>query len=257
MTLMHYFRLVDVQAKMALKSDSSRLILGYVWWVLEPVLYVAVFYFVFDVLLESRRSDFLIFLACGKLPFIWFNRSVNQAANSIVGSAGLIGRLDLPKTLFPMVIVQLNVYKQVVVFLFLIVLLLLWGYRPAGAWLWFAPVVLVQYLMIVACSLAASVLVCFVRDFRMLIGLFTMFLMFTSGIFWDVRDLGDPQLTELVLLLNPLAYVLDAYRQILMFGIAPDLSLLALHASAFGAVIYLLVVYMRSANQKLALKALS
>ena len=62
MKLVQYFRLVDTQARMALKADSAQYYLGYIWWILEPLLFVAIFYLVFEVFLESHRSDFLIFL---------------------------------------------------------------------------------------------------------------------------------------------------------------------------------------------------
>ncbi|EED30587.1 hypothetical protein NOR53_501 [gamma proteobacterium NOR5-3] len=78
--------LVDEMARMSLKADASRFYLGYLWWVLEPLLYVAVFYVVFEVLLGTRRPDFLVFLMCGKLTFIWFSKSVVHASRSIVAS---------------------------------------------------------------------------------------------------------------------------------------------------------------------------
>jgi lipopolysaccharide transport system permease protein len=257
MTLSQYFRLVDLQAWMALRSDASRLVLGYIWWVLEPLLYVAVFYVVFDIILESKRDDFLVFLMCGKLAFIWFTRSVNQAAGSIVANAGLIGRIDVPKSLFPMAQVQLNFYKQSLVFLLLLVVLLAAGFMPTWAWLWIIPVIAVEYLLITACSLIGAVLVCYVRDFAMVISLGTVFLMFSSGIFWDVRGLEDERMTELILMTNPVAFLLDAYRQVLMYNTRPDLLHLVVLAAICGVVIWLTILYMRRNSQQLALRALS
>jgi lipopolysaccharide transport system permease protein len=95
------------------------------------------------------------------------------------------------------------------------------------------------------------------RDFSMVISLGTAFLLFTSGIFWDVRGLGDPRMTELVLAFNPLAFILDAYRQILMVGAAPDLLHLAVIGVISGALAYAMVLVMRSSSQYLALKALT
>ena len=257
MTLAQYCKLVDAQAWMALKSDASKFLLGYVWWVLEPLLYVGVFYVVFDIILDAKRADFLVFLMCGKLAFIWFTRSVNQSAGSIVSNAGLIGRIDVPKSMFPMVVVQQNLYKQAMVFALLLLILMAWGYPPGLSWGWMLPVALVQYLLIVACSLIGAVLVCYVRDFAMIISLATVFLLFTSGIFWDVRDLSDPHMTELILAVNPLAFLLDAYRQVLMYRTSPDLAHLAALALGCAGVIYLSVMFMRRFSQQLALRALS
>jgi lipopolysaccharide transport system permease protein len=257
MPLSQYFRLVDTMARMALRADASRYFLGYIWWVLEPLLYVGVFYVVFNIILESGRADFLVFLMCGKLAFIWFSKSVNQASNSIVASKGLVGKINAPKTLFPMAMIQEGLYRQSVVFLLLFTVLYANGYPPAANWLWLGPLVVVNYLMIVACSLAGACLVCMVRDFSMVIPLGMIFLLFTSGIFWDVRGLENPEMTNLVLTVNPLAFVLDGYRQVLMYQSAPDPAHLLLIGIGFGVALAGMIVIMRRSSQYLALKALS
>lgn len=241
---------------MALKSDASRYYFGYLWWVLEPLLYVGVFYVVFNVILHSTRADFLIFLVCGKLPFVWFSKSVNQASSSIVANAGLIGKIDVTKTLFPMAVIQEGLYKQAAVFLLLFVILFFSGYMPTMGWLWLIPIMLINYIMIVACSYVGAVLVCYMRDFTILIGLGLIFLMFTSGIFWDIRAL-EPAMAERVLLFNPMALVLDSYRQVLMENAVPDLMHLAWVGVVFGGLIIIMVKLMRLLSKSLALKALT
>ena len=257
MPLSHYFRLVDTMARMALRADAAKYFLGYIWWVLEPLLFVAVFYVVFNVIMDSRRADFLVFLMCGKLAFIWFSKSVNQASISIVASMGLIAKINVPKTLFPLAVIQEGLYKQAAVFALLFAVLIANGYMPSATWLYLLPLVVVNYLMIVACAFIGACLVCMVRDFIMVISLLMIFLMFTSGIFWDPRDLGDPHKTELILAFNPLAFILDAYRQILMYDTAPDMAHLAAIGLGFGAVILAMVLLMRRGSQFLALRALT
>ena len=256
MTLKQYFALVDIQARMALKSDASRFFFGYFWWLLEPLLYVGVFYIVFNVILDSQRADFLVFLMCGKLPFVWFSKSVNQASNSIVNNAGLIGKIDIPKTLFPMALIQEGLYKQSAVFALLFAVLAFDGYTPSFHWLWLVPILIVNYLMIVACSFAGAVLVCLMRDFTMFISLGMVFLMFTSGLFWDVRAL-EPQMTEAVLLYNPMAFILDAYRQVLMVGDVPDLNHLGFVGLYSATLVWLMAKLIAYSSRYLALRALT
>lgn len=257
MNIRRFWRLTDEMARMALKADASRFYLSYLWWILEPLLYVAVFYVVFEVVLQNRHADFLVFLMCGKLAFVWFSKSVVHASRSIVASKGLIGQLDLPKTLFPMAVVQEGLYRQAAVFLLLFVFLFIRGYPPTGDWLWLLPVLFVNYLMIVAVSLLGALLVCLVFDFMMLISLGMIFLLFTSGIFWDVRDLPDPYMTQLVLTVNPVAFIVDAYRQILIEAAAPN----ALHLVSLGAmwagVIAILAKLYRRFSQGIALRAIT
>ena len=211
-------------ATLSLKADAQRYFLGYLWWMLEPLLWVGVFYLVFAVLLGSGRADFLMFLAVGKLTFIWFSKSVSQSANSLFNALGLIGKMDAPKWLFPLAVCHEGLFKQVAVFALLIMLLLFNGYTPSLSWLWLAPLAVTQYLLIMGCGMLAALLVCVRRDFQLLVQLGLVFLLFISGIFWDIHSIGNTALRENLLLVNPMASLIDLYRTVLMEGSAPALG---------------------------------
>ena len=242
---------------MALRADASRYMLGYIWWILEPLLFVAVFYVVFSIVLDSRRADFLAFLMCGKLSFIWFSKSVSKAADSIVAARGLIGNLNASKSLFPVAVIQEGLYKQAAVFVLLFAFLWASGYTPTRFWLWLAPIILVNYMMIIACALVGACLVCVLRDFSKAIPLAMTFLLFTSGIFWDVNALEDAGNTDLILALNPLAFIIDAYRQVLMYQSSPDATHLLLVGLSSAVIIAVMLYVMRSFGQYLALRVLT
>jgi lipopolysaccharide transport system permease protein len=256
MPFSQYFRLVDIMARMALRADATRFFLGYIWWVLEPLLWVAVLYLVFVKILGTRQPDFLLFLATGKLVFVWFSKSVTQASSSIVNGKGLVGKINVPKTLFPMAVIQEGLYRQSAVFVLLFAFLLAGGYHITATWWYLIPLMLVNYIIIVACAFAGACLVCVARDFIQLISLGMLFLMFTSGIFWDVRRL-TPEKADMVLNMNPLAFVLDAYRQVMMYDTAPEMVHLLTIGAGFGALLCAMVLIMRHRSQYLALKALT
>jgi lipopolysaccharide transport system permease protein len=257
MPFSQYFRLIDIMARMALRADATRFFLGYIWWVLEPLLWVGVFYMVFVVIMSTRQPDFLLFLMTGKLTFVWFSKSVTQASNSIVNSKGLVGRINVPKTLFPMAVIQESLYRQIAVFVLLFAFLLGSGYAVTAIWWYLVPLILVNYVIIVACAFVGACLVCIARDFAQLISLGIMFLLFISGIFWDVRGLDDPHKIEAVLAVNPMAFIVDCYRQIMMHNTPPDMLHLLTIGAGFGALLYAMVLIMRHSSQYLALRAIT
>jgi len=260
MSFSQYFRLIDIQARMLLKADSSKFKLGYLWWFLEPLLWVGVFYVVFNLILDSSGrggGDSLLFLICGKFAFIWFSKTVNQASNSIVANKGLVGKINVTKTIFPMAVVQESLYRQSAVYLLLLFVVIAFGGAPSLTWLWMLPVLLVYYFMIVCCSLIGAYLVCLVRDFSKFIPLAMTFLLFTSGIFWDIRNIGSPEKTELLLALNPVAFMLDAHRQILLHETPPDATHLMLIALGSVLLSFAVAGIMRKQSQYLALRVLT
>lgn len=227
-------------ASLKLKSESSKLILSYLWWIIEPLLFVGVFYLVFEKILHRGGGDFLTFLMVGKIPFLWFSKSVNSSAGALLGGKGIMGQRDYPKHIFPYSIVQEHAYRQWVTFLILFVFVILKGYNITEYWLWLPAVILTNLLLILPLSMLASLIVAHVRDFRLLIQMGTLFLMFSSGIFWDIHKIPDPEIQQLVFNFNPIAFLLDAYRQILMYQSQPDLA----HLAAIAGISLLLLVFM-------------
>ncbi len=122
---------------------------------------------------------------------------------------------------------------------------------------WLPAVLLVNYLLIIAAGLAAAYLVCLMYDLFTVVNLGVTFLLFVSGIFFDPRALGSEEATQLLFALNPLAFLLDAYRQILMQGVAPDAVHLALVGAGSAAAGALLVGLMRRSSRFLALRAIT
>ena len=107
-------------------------------------------------------------------------------------------------------------------FAVLIVMLLYKGYEPTTQWLWLAPIAMAQYVLILGCAMVAALLVCVRQDFQLLVQLGTVFLLFTSGVFWDVDSIDNAAMRENLLLMNPLAGLIDLYRQVMMEGSAPN-----------------------------------
>lgn len=255
MNPLQFISLLDLKARMALKSEASKLYLSYLWWVLEPMLWVMAFYFVFTILLAGGRD--IAFLMCGKIPFLWFSKSVTTGSNSIVANKGLINQVNIPKVFFPYESLQEALYKQWLVFLVLFALLIFYGYSASWHWLWVVPVIVVNYLLILLCTLVGAFLVSYVRDIRMLINMGVLFLLFASGIFWDVNDIADPVKREALLTWNPVAFILDAYRAVLMRGEMFDHQhMIVLSAVMLGGVVLMHLVY-RLFNQSIASKVIN
>lgn len=240
---------------MSLRADATKLSLGYLWWALEPIFFVAVFYLVFGVILQSGRADFLTFLILGKLPFQWFAGAVNHSANSIVAARPIISQIPMNKSFFPLSKVQESSYKQLAVFALLLFYLIYIDVSAGWHWLWLFPIVICQYLLISAVSMTSAALVCIARDFAKIVQLCTLALMFGSGIFWDVRDLPE-KAQNLILTWNPLAYLLDAYRQVLLYGEHFDPTGLAIWSGASIVVVYIINKLFRTFSSQLTLRVM-
>ena len=257
LTTIQYLTLIDTLARFHLRGEARQFYLGYFWWLLEPALYIAVFYIVFQLLLDSRQANYLYFLAVGKLTFIWFSKSVVQASSSIETNKGLISQVTIRKEVFPLAAVQQGFYRQLAVFSILLVLLFLSGKGQFHYWFWLLPLMFVQMILISGVSLLAALVVCWHKDFQHLIQLGVMFLLFVSGVFWDVNAVADADARRWLLLLNPLATLIDAYRQILLLGSLPKADLMSVLLCQSIFLLAMAVGAYRIFQSRIALRVLS
>ena len=110
--------------------------------------------------------------------------------------------------------------------------------------------------LIIGCGLMAALLVCAQRDFQLLISLGMVFLLFMSGIFWDIRSIEDPLLADWLMMLKPLAGLIDSYRQVLMMQQAPEMNRLAVILIEAAVLIGLALLSYRRLHYWVAKRAL-
>jgi len=221
----NFVDLVWTKARLNLKSEANRNHLRYMWWILDPLLYMAVFYVVFGLLLQRGGEGYVAYLLTGLVPFQWFSKTLNQTATSIVAGKGLMHKVRISPLFFPLVGIVQNSGKQLLVFAMLGIFLVLYGLPPTIHWLALVPIVLVQILlMVVVCCLVAMVIP-FIRDLSNLVPTGIQFLMFTSGIFYTVERI--PTQWQTLFFSNPVANLLYQYRQVLVENQWPEWSMLS------------------------------
>ena len=226
----HFFHLLLVKVGMNLRSEAATSHLNYVWWLLEPALYVAVFYVVFGTFLHQGNPNFVAFLMCGNIPFLWYSRSVTNSSNSLIAGRGLISQVSIPKAFFPLAVMLQDCVKQAFVFVFLLVFLAFYGIDVKGSWLYLPVIALTQAMFIVASGLVAATIVPLIPDFRYIITTGMMLLMFGSGVFYSYEQVVRPQ-DQAMFLSNPMAALIKSYRQVLLGGAPPDFDRLLLIAA--------------------------
>jgi len=222
----HYVELVWYKACADLRAEAARFYLGVLWWVLEPVLYMAVFYLVFSVVLERGGEGFVSFLLCGMMIWRWFGSSVMRCANAIPANARLMLQVYLPKYLFPAIVLVTNTLRFLIVFTLFLIYLVLVEQTLSTTWLALPVLMVIQFLLIAACASLLAAVVPFMPDLRILVENGLTLMLFMSGIFYDVSEF--PADVRAYFYLNPMVTVIESYRAVLLEGAWPDWSALAI-----------------------------
>ncbi len=238
--LLRLLELIWTKAIFNLRSEVHRNYLSYGWWVLEPLLHMVVYYVVFALLLQRGGENYPVFLLTGLVPWMWFSKTVSGSSSSILGGQNLMLQVGLPSIVFPLVSSLQASLKQIPVFILLFGFVWLQGYSPGAHWLALIPVIIVQALLTIAFACAVAAVIPFVRDLAYLVPTGLTLFMFLSGIFYSYQSIS-PEWQELFLL-NPIAFLLKCYREILIDGVLPELSTLTWWGVGSGAACLLLML---------------
>jgi len=216
----HYLTIIIQKSVSDIIAESRRGYIGLLWWVVEPVLYMGVFYLIFVAGFRRGGEGAVAFLLIGLVVWKWFDSSIRQSANCITVNSGLIQQVYIPKFIFPMIVVLTSTIKFLVVFVLLIIFLVVIGHVPTLSWLAIPAMMIVQLFLMLAIGGLLAAIVPLLPDVRLIIenGLTLMFLM--SGIFFDISSVSPN--VQVYLNLNPMLGIIKNYREILIEGSWPD-----------------------------------
>jgi lipopolysaccharide transport system permease protein len=215
--LKRYVEFVWYRALAEIRADLSRGYLGFAWWVLEPVLYMGAFYLIFGLLFQQRGENYVPFLLTGLVIWKWFASSVQNSVTSISRNMTLIYQVYLPKTVFPFVALIHSTMRFAFVFAILIVFLLVTGVSPSAAWFIDLPaLLLMQLALMLGTAMVCAAIAPFFPDLQFMVDNGLLLLFFLSGIFFRFDDIS-PAL-RFYFELNPIAVIIDGYRDVLIDG---------------------------------------
>lgn len=214
------------QALSDMKQEIDRKYLGVVWWFLDPMLYMGVFYVLFASGLRggSSGSEFVWFLLCGLVPWKWFAGSLETCSRSITSNASLISQVYFPKIILPATAFVAQSFKFLIVLFVLMLALLLSGRLPVDNLPLLLGLILLQGALNFSIGAFSAALIPFVPDLKQLISYSVMLMFFLSGIFYNLGNLSPEVM--LWLQYNPMLTIIAAYRHLLLDAPAPEQSLL-------------------------------
>ncbi len=211
-------------------------LLGILWSFVIPVLMLMVYTFVFSFIFQARwgeetgtKGEFAMFLFAGLIVYSLFAECVNRAPLLILNNANYVKKVVFPLEILPWVSMGSALFHSA-----LSVLVLLIFYTVIhGALHWttvFLPIILFPLIMFtMGASWLLASLGTFVRDAGQSVGILTTVLLFMSPIFYPASIL--PKEMRPYLFLNPLTFIIEQVRDVVIVGNTPAWLRLGIYAA--------------------------
>jgi len=250
-SLRHVIHLRDLLRELVardMKLRYKRSVLGIVWSLLNPLMQLLVFYFVFGLLLPLNIPHYPSFLFTGVLAWNWFQSSLLFATGAIVDNRELIRRPGFPTAILPTVTVTTHLVHFLIALPILLICVMLDVGQITHAIVALPLVIVLQFVLVLSLAYLIATFHVSFRDTQYLLGVLLQLLFFLTPIFYNTAAI--PQRFRLLLALNPMVALVDAYRDILIYGRWPSsTSLMGLAAGSAGLLAIGYWVFKRASHR--------
>jgi ABC-2 type transport system permease protein/lipopolysaccharide transport system permease protein len=233
--LVRFWPVVQNMVVQELRVRYQRSILGFFWTLLNPLLMLGTLCFVFSHLFKTAVANYPVYLLAGMVPWSFLSASLGDAAMCIIVNEGLIRKIYLPKLVFPVTRVLINLVTFVFSLSAMFLLLGPLGARPSISMV-FLPVVIGLFaLFTLGLGLIVATANTFYRDCGHLVSVVLQAWYFVTPIIYPSDGEIFPENMRWLFRLNPAYYFIELFHEVLVSGRWPRISLLVAAAMIAAA----------------------
>lgn len=217
-------RLIWKLAKNDFNTRYAGSYMGMVWAMVQPVVTVVLYYFVFEVVFQNKatllasgiEAPYVLWLTAGLVPWFYFSEAIVQGTQALLEYNYLVKKVVFKISILPIIKIIGATFIHVFFALILILLYFAYGYTPDLYLLQLPYYSLCMFVFVLALSYATCAIVVFFRDLTQIINILIQVGMWATPILWDITMLkGKWEPFRIFFKMNPIYYVVNGYRSAL------------------------------------------
>ena len=217
--LIKYRYLIWILSLKELKIQYRGSYLGFFWSLMNPLLLLIIYTFLYVVVFHNPVKTYTVYLFCGLLPYSWLQSSIIVGTSSIANSGGLVSKSLLPPETIVFSKVGSNFLNFVLSLPVLIIFILLFKVRLGFPLVYFPVLIVIEFFLTAGITLFLSALNVFYRDIQFIIMNLMTFLFFSLPIMYFDKQL--PLKLRHIIYIDPIAYLMKCFQDIFYFNMFP------------------------------------
>lgn len=195
--------------------------MGFAWAIFMPLINTAVFYVIFVRVAKMKDVGvpYVLFAFCGLTVWNFFASSLKFALSSLTSNLVLVTKVYFPREVFPFSTTLVCLVDFAIAAIALVVLMIYYRVGITPAILYLPFVILVHVIFTLGVALLIAMANLFYRDVKYIFEILLTVWMFATSVLYPL-DLVEGKL-RLVMQLNPMTPIVEAYRDVLLFGRSP------------------------------------
>jgi len=257
-SLWHHRNLIVTMTKREVAGRYRGSILGLFWSFLNPVFMLLVYTFVFSVVFNARwdvgndetSTQFAVVLFAGLIVHSFLAEILSKSPGLILGNANYVKKVVFPLEVLPAIALGSAIFHTIISLLVLQFAYVVFSGVPPWTIILTPLVFFPLAILALGCSWVLAALGVFLRDIGQIIGVVITVLLFLSPIFFPIERL--PADYQALILLNPLTFIVEQAREVLIWGHLPDWKGLTMYTAFSTGFAWLGYVWFQKARKGFA-----
>lgn len=233
-----YIRYSFVSAKSQLKSEVANSYLSWLWWILEPLCFMFIYAFIFGVVFKAEETNFSIFIYIGITVWDFFNRTMLISVKLIRNNKGIVSKVYLPKYFLLLTKIWVNGFKMMISFAIVAGMMIFYHIPLTWNIFWVLPILLTLVMLSFGVGTFLMHFGVVLDDLANVVSIVLKIVFYLTGVFYNVSSRVPAPYGEILVKVNPVAFLLDAMRKSVLYGQMPDIIWLALWLCISLAIAY-------------------
>ena len=217
----NYFEFLKSNVKKDIRGKYKGSFLGILWFFINPLLSVLVYAIVFPYIMRMKVENYLIYLITGMIPWTFFTNAINTGIISILSNADIIKKVYFPRIILPISAVTSALVNFGISCIIVLIFCIFGGVGVSYHLVWLPVIAIIQYILLLGITFILSAVEMYMRDIEHIINFFLAMAFYVTPILYS-PDIFPDNLAW-ILKINPMAYLIYAYRDIFLYHKNPSL----------------------------------
>ncbi|MCI8654431.1 MAG: ABC transporter permease [Clostridia bacterium] len=219
--LYNYRELLKTNIKKDVGGRYKNSFLGVLWSFISPLLQIAVYALVFQIILKSDIENYTVYLCCGLIPWQYFSACILRGAACIIDNGNIIKKVYFPREILPISIVTSEGINFLISTIIIIGFVVFGGIGLSVNIVWYFIILAIQYIVSIGFAFIVASFSVYFRDLLHLLGIVIQLLFYATPIVYTSKNV--PEAFQWLIKINPMAYLIESYRNIFYNKMPPEM----------------------------------
>ena len=220
--LYNYRELLKTNIKKDVGGRYKNSFLGVLWSFISPLLQIAVYALVFQIILKSDIENYTVYLCCGLIPWQYFSACILRGAACIIDNGNIIKKVYFPREILPISIVTSEGINFLISTIIIIGFVVFGGIGLSVNIVWYFIILAIQYIVSIGFAFIVASFSVYFRDLLHLLGIVIQLLFYATPIVYTSKNV--PEAFQWLIKINPMAYLIESYRNIFYNKVPPEMQ---------------------------------